>query len=77
MRTEEAGWLSAAEIEKLYRSRALSPVEAVDSHLARIERLDKKVNSYITVTADRARVRAKEAEARYLKNAPLSSTDAS
>jgi aspartyl-tRNA(Asn)/glutamyl-tRNA(Gln) amidotransferase subunit A len=75
VRTEEVGWLSAAEIEKLYRSRALSPVEAVDSHLARIERLDKKVNSYITVTADRARVRAKEAEARYLKNAPLSALD--
>jgi aspartyl-tRNA(Asn)/glutamyl-tRNA(Gln) amidotransferase subunit A len=72
---DEIAWLSAAEIEKLYRSRALSPVEATDAHLARIERLDKEINSYITVTVERARARAKEAEARYVKGAPLSMLD--
>lgn len=68
-------WLTAAEIVALYRSRALSPIDAADAHLTRIEELHAKVNSYITVTAARARVRAKEAEARYIHNAPLSGLD--
>jgi aspartyl-tRNA(Asn)/glutamyl-tRNA(Gln) amidotransferase subunit A len=72
---DEIAWLSAVELEALYRSRKLSPVEAADAHLARIERLDKKINSFITVTAERARARAKESEARYLKGAPLSPLD--
>src|SRR5262249_47066140 len=39
------------------------------------ERVEGKVNSYITVTDDRARARAKEAEARYVRGAAASALD--
>jgi aspartyl-tRNA(Asn)/glutamyl-tRNA(Gln) amidotransferase subunit A len=72
---DEVVWLTAVDLALAYRSRALSPVEAVEAHLARIDRLDRRLNSYITVTADRARARAREAEARYARGAPLSDLD--
>ena len=75
MNGSEIAWLTAGEMVELYRSRALSPVEAVDAQLARIQALDPKLNCYITVTAERARARAKEAEARYARGTPLSNLD--
>jgi Asp-tRNA(Asn)/Glu-tRNA(Gln) amidotransferase A subunit family amidase len=45
------------------RAGEISPVELVDAHLARIEKLDPKVNAFVSVDADRARARAKAAEA--------------
>ena len=68
-------WLTAAELALGYRAKKLSPVEVTAAHLERIARLDRQVNSYITVTAEGARARAKEAEARYAKGAPLSLLD--
>jgi aspartyl-tRNA(Asn)/glutamyl-tRNA(Gln) amidotransferase subunit A len=68
-------WLSAAEMVERFRSRALSPVEAVEAHLARIETLDRRLNSYVTVTAERALARGKESAARYGRGAPLSALD--
>jgi len=50
-------------------------VEAVEQSLARIARLDPKLNSYITITAERAREQAKAAEGRYARGAPLSALD--
>jgi aspartyl-tRNA(Asn)/glutamyl-tRNA(Gln) amidotransferase subunit A len=41
----------------------VSPVEVVDAVLARIERLNPRLNAYCTITADAARAAAKEAEA--------------
>jgi aspartyl-tRNA(Asn)/glutamyl-tRNA(Gln) amidotransferase subunit A len=72
---EDVVWLTATELEERYRSRDLSPVEVTEVHLARIGRLDRRLNSYITVTAERARARAKEAEERYHRGSPLSSLD--
>jgi aspartyl-tRNA(Asn)/glutamyl-tRNA(Gln) amidotransferase subunit A len=43
-------------------AREVSPREVVDACLARIERLDGRLNSYITVLADRARAEAARAE---------------
>jgi aspartyl-tRNA(Asn)/glutamyl-tRNA(Gln) amidotransferase subunit A len=42
--------------------RELSPVELVDSVLARIEDVDPKLTAFVTVTADSARAAAKDAE---------------
>lgn len=75
MSAAEITYLTALELVDRYRSRRLSPVEAVEAHLARIERLDPKLNSYITVTGESARARARDSEARYAKNAPLSGLD--
>ena len=54
----------ALELKRLIADRQVSPVELVDAVLARIERLNPTLNAYLTVTADRARVQAREAEAR-------------
>jgi aspartyl-tRNA(Asn)/glutamyl-tRNA(Gln) amidotransferase subunit A len=54
--------LGIAELGRRYRSRALSPVDVAAAHLARIERLDKTLASYVTVTAERALAEAREAE---------------
>ncbi|MGH9747989.1 MAG: amidase [Candidatus Acidiferrales bacterium] len=45
------------------RAGEVSPVELVDAHLARIERLNPKLNAFVSVDAERARARAKAAEA--------------
>jgi len=73
--SEELVWLAASELVERYRSGAVSPVEAVAAHLARIERLDRRLNAYITVAADRARAQAKQAEERYARRTPLSPLD--
>ena len=54
--------LGIAELGRRYRSRELSPVDVAAAHLARIERLDKTLNCYVTVTADRALADARAAE---------------
>lgn len=54
--------LDARTLSERFRSRELSPVEVLEAHLAHIEAVDPKINSYITVTADHARARAAEAE---------------
>src|SRR5260370_13507522 len=51
-----------AALSQKLRAREVSPVEVTDAYLARIEEVDKKLNAYITVTADVAREAAKRAE---------------
>ena len=52
----------AAELARRYRARDLSPVDVATAHLSRIESLDKKLASYVTVTAERAIADARAAE---------------
>src|SRR5438067_2992261 len=55
-------FLTIAEAARLIQQRELSPVELVDSRLARIEKLDGKLHSFIRVLADQARADARAAE---------------
>ncbi len=55
-------FLSATELGSLIKSREVSPVEATEAYLERIPQIDGKLNSYITVTPDRALADAKKAE---------------
>ncbi len=73
--TEELAFLTAVELEDRYRRRALLPTDVVDDHLSRIERLDRKLNSYITVSPERARAQARASAERWAKGAPLSTLD--
>jgi len=66
--------LSIGEAGRRIAARELSPVELTRAYLERIESVDPRVNSYITVTADRAleQARALEAElARGQNRGPL------
>src|SRR5215469_13428240 len=59
----ELAYLSAIEIAKLIRERALSSREAVDYFLQRVAALDRPINSVVTIDADRARREADTADA--------------
>ncbi len=63
----DLNFLSAVEMAEQIRARAISPVELVDAHLARIAELnshrDPKLNAFVHVDVDRAREQAKAAEA--------------
>ncbi|HKX16929.1 MAG TPA: amidase family protein, partial [bacterium] len=58
----ELCWMSGRDLAAQIRRKAVSPVEAVDSVLERIERVNPAVNAYCTVTADEAREAARAAE---------------
>ena len=61
--TTELVHLSVTEASQLLRARKISPVELVEAFLARIERIDDKIKSYLLVDAAGARAKAKAAEA--------------
>src|SRR6202790_652844 len=63
MNETELAFATIAEIARLFRAGRLSPVELTELMLARIERHNPTLNTYITVTDELARVQAKRAEA--------------
>ncbi len=58
---------SARALQAAYRSRQLSPVEVVEALLCRIDRLDARLHSYVTVTAELALTQARQAEAEFAR----------
>ncbi|GAA2623748.1 amidase [Streptomyces spororaveus] len=54
--------LTVAEAAGAVRDRLVSPVELVDSSLARLARVEPRLKAFTTVTADRARDAARRAE---------------
>jgi aspartyl-tRNA(Asn)/glutamyl-tRNA(Gln) amidotransferase subunit A len=59
---EELAYLSVAEMSALIQEKMVSPVEIVKAILSRIDALDSRLKSYITVCADTALAEAEEAE---------------
>jgi aspartyl-tRNA(Asn)/glutamyl-tRNA(Gln) amidotransferase subunit A len=55
--------LALSEASQLVRTKEVSPVELTRECLSRIERLNPKLNAFITVTADSAVAEARQAEA--------------
>ena len=62
MSDSDLAYASIEEVGKLFRKRKLSPVELTRLMLERIERLNPKLNAFITVTAEIALAQAKKAE---------------
>ena len=67
MASDELSFASIGELAAAYRRRDVSPVEATRAALARIERMDGRLNAYILVTADLALQRARVAETRFVR----------
>ena len=63
MNRSDIPFLSAAELADLIQRKEVSPVEATEAYLERIDQVDSKLNAYITVTRDVALAAAREAEA--------------
>lgn len=55
-------FLSAVEMCRQIRERKISPVELADMHLAKIERLNPKLNAFVQVDPERVRREARDAE---------------
>ena len=55
-------FLSATELSRLLETKEVSPVEATEAYLERIDGLDFKFNSYLTVCGNEALQAAREAE---------------
>src|SRR5579884_3110608 len=62
MTVDEICCLSIEQLAQAYRQGDVSPVEATEAALARIERIDPQVNSFVTVTAELARRQAHQAQ---------------
>jgi aspartyl-tRNA(Asn)/glutamyl-tRNA(Gln) amidotransferase subunit A len=61
--SDDLAYASIAELAPRLAARELSPVELTEAVLARIERLEPRLNAFIQVTADSARHAARAAEA--------------
>src|SRR5687768_17316989 len=62
MGDDALAYATIAELGRLFRGNKLSPVEYAADTLRRIERLDKSLHSFVTVTGDRALADARAAE---------------
>lgn len=71
----DLGTLTAAELLRLYRRRAASPVEATRAALDRIARFNPAVNAYCHVDEDGALAAARESEARWQAGRPMGPLD--
>ena len=60
--SEELAFRSAADLARLIRDGKVSPVEVVETYLARIDRFDGTLRAYVTVCRERALEEARAAE---------------
>ena len=74
-RPDDIAGLSATELIEQYRTKSLSPVEATQAVLDRIERLDRHVNAFALLDAESALASARESEVRWLRGEPLGPVD--
>src|SRR5438128_9373889 len=71
----ELGFMSANALVEAYRRKTLSPVEATTAALARLERLEPKLNAFVLVDAEAALAAARQSEARWAKGQPRGLVD--
>jgi amidase len=64
-------FLSAVVMAQQIREKKISPVELIDAHLAKIGRLNPKLNAFVHLDAERARRDARTAEDEVVRGNPL------
>ena len=62
MEKQDIPFLTTAQLSELIRSRDVSPVEATSAYLDRIDSLNFKFNSYLTICRNEAMAQAEQAE---------------
>ena len=62
MQKKDIPFLSATELSVRIKSKEVSPVEATEAYLERIDRLNPTFHAYLTVCADEAMASARESE---------------
>ncbi len=62
MSGDDLCYLTIADLAGFISAGKVSPVEVTEAHLRRIERIDGKLNTFLTVTAEVAREEARQAE---------------
>jgi aspartyl-tRNA(Asn)/glutamyl-tRNA(Gln) amidotransferase subunit A len=65
-------FLTIAEASRLIAARKLSPVELTEAYLDRIAALDDQLDSFVTLTAERAQKEARRVEAEIAASGPRS-----
>ena len=55
MNKTDLPFLSILELSNLMARKEVSPVEATEAYLERIESIDSRLNAYVTVTAEHHR----------------------
>ena len=75
MSSTDIAWMSAVELLSAYRARSLSPVEATQAVLDRLEKLNPVLNAFCLIDPAAALVSARASEARWSKGQPLGLVD--
>src|ERR1700716_3283256 len=68
----EPPFITIAEASRRIARRELSPVELTEAYLQRIAAVDNQLMSFVTLTAELARQRARAAEAEIMRDGPRS-----
>ena len=71
----DVAMMDAAELVQGYRAGDLSPVQATEAALERIERLDHRVRAMVLVDAEGAMTAARESAQRWADGTPLGPAD--
>src|SRR3981081_2314185 len=69
--TESLSRKTAVELASLIATKAVSPLQVLQSHLATIARVNPKLNAIVTLVEDAAREQAKNAEAAVMRGDKL------
>jgi len=64
-------FLSASEIAGQIRTRKVSPVEVIEAHLARVDKLNPKINAFVQLDHRGALAQARQAEAAVMQDQNL------
>ncbi|HEY6372277.1 MAG TPA: amidase [Candidatus Sulfotelmatobacter sp.] len=67
----ELTFLPAVKMAQRIREKKISPVELADAHMAKIERLNPKLNAFVHVDAPLVRRQSRAAEVAVMKRQPL------
>lgn len=70
---DDLNFLSAVAMAEQIRGKQISPVELANAHLAKIERLNPKLNAFVHVNPERVRREARAADAAVVRGEALGS----